>query len=580
MPSRLLDRAVPGIAQFRGYRRTWVRGDVLAGITVAAYLVPQVMAYAEIAGLPPVVGLWTAIGPLAVYALLGTSRQLSVGPESTTALMTAAAIGPLAAGDPGRYAALAAMLALLVGGICAVGGLVRAGVVADLLSKPVLVGYLAGIAVSMIVSQLGTLTGVPVHGHDLLAQLSSWFAGLGAVHWPTLALGASVLVFLLLLARFAPGLPGPLLGMVLAAGCVWVFGWQHAGIQVVGTVPTGLPVPGLPQVGGADLPLLLLPALGIALVGFSDVVLTARAFAPQDGRAVDADQELRALGATNLVAGLSHGFPVSSSGSRTAIGVSAGSRTQLYSLVALATVLVVLFAGRSVLAAFPSAALGAVVVYAAFKLIRPGEFRRFAAFRRSELVLALATTAGVLGLGVLYGVLVAIGLSILDLLRRVARPHAAVLGFVPGVPGMHDIGDYAGAEKVPGLVVYRYDAPLCFANAQDFHDRALRAVTPGTEWFLLNTEATVEVDVTGLDALDGLRKELNRRGIRFALARAKRELYDELVAAGLVRKIGEENLFPTLPAAVAAYVRGYRTAHGRLPEGMTAPVLPPNPMAP
>ncbi|MTD59605.1 SulP family inorganic anion transporter [Amycolatopsis pithecellobii] len=580
MASHALERILPGIAQFRGYRRSWLRGDVLAGITVAAYLVPQVMAYAEIAGLPPVAGLWTAIGPMAVYALLGTSRRLSVGPESTTALMTATAVAPLATGDPGRYAVLAAVLAVLVGGVCLFGGLVRAGVVADLLSKPVLVGYLAGIAVSMIVSQLGALTGVPVHGHDLAGQLRSWFGDLGAVHWPTLALGASVLTLLLLLARFAPWLPGPLLGIVLAAGFVWIFGWQHAGIQVVGVVPAGLPVPAIPRVGAADLSVLLLPAVGIALVGFSDVVLTARAFAPKDGQAVDADKELRALGGTNLIAGLSHGFPVSSSGSRTAIGVSLGSRTQLYSLVALATVLVVLFAGGPLLGAIPEAALGAVVVYAGLRLIRPREFQRFGAFRRSELVLALATTAGVLGLGVLYGVLVAIGLSILDLLRRMARPHAAVLGYVPGVPGMHDIGDYPGAEIVPGLVVYRYDAPLCFANAQDFHDRALRAVTPGTEWFLLNAEATIEVDVTGLDALDGLCEELKRRGIRFAMARVKRELDDELAAAGLMVKIGEENVFPTLPAAVAEYVRSYRAEHGRLPEGMTAPVLPPNPMVP
>ncbi|TVT24371.1 sulfate permease [Amycolatopsis rhizosphaerae] len=573
------ERLLPGLAQFRGYRRSWLRPDLLAGVTVAAYLIPQVMAYAEIAGLPPVVGLWTALGPLAIYPLIGSSRQLSVGPESTTALLTATAVAPLAAGDPGRYAALAAMLALMVGGLCLLGGLVRFGVLADLLSKPVLVGYLAGIAVIMIVSQLGKLTGVPVTGENLFAQLRSWLSGLSGFHGPTLALGAAVLAFLLIGSRLAPKLPVPLIGMLLAAGAVAVFDLTGTGIAVVGAVPAGLPAPALPRVGAHDLTSLLLPAVGIAIVGFSDVVLTARAFAARRGETVDADRELRALGANNLLTGLFRGFPVSCSGSRTVIGEALGSRTQLYSLVALATVVVALFAAGPVLAAFPLAALGAVVVYAALRLIDLGEFRRIAAFRRSELVLALATTVSVLGLGVLYGVLAAITLSVLDLLRRMARPHAAVLGYAPGVPGMHDVGDYPGSVKVPGLVVYRYDAPLCFANAEDFRRRALEAVAPDTEWFLLNAEANIEIDVTALDALGQLRTELRRRGITFAMARVKRELLNQLEAGGAAAEIGEGRLFPTLPSAVAGYVREYQARHGRPPEGITPGVLPPGPAA-
>ena len=569
---------VPGIAQFRGYHRGWLRGDLVAGVTVAAYLVPQVMAYAKIVGLPPAVGLYTAIGPLAVYAVLGSSRQLSVGPEATTALLTATALAPFVAGDPGRYAALAAMVALLVGVLCLIGGFVRLGVLADLLSKPVLVGYLAGIGVLMIASQLGTLTGVPVTGDGLVGQVWSWLRHLDLVHWPTLALGASVLVFLLVVSRIAPRVPGPLLGMLLAAGAVALFGWQAHGIQVVGAIPVGLPVPGWPPVHATELPSLVLPAIGIAIVGFSDVVLTGRAFAARRGEAVDADQELRALGAINLAAGLSHGFPVSCSATRTVIGDALGSRTQLYSLVTLGTVVVAVFAGRPVLAAFPLAALGAVVVYAAVRLINVAEFRRLAAFRRSELVLALATTVSVLGLGVLYGVLAAVGLSILDLMRRMARPHAAVLGYAQGIPGMHDVDDYPRTAVVPGLVVFRYDAPLCFANADDFHHRALAAVTPGTEWFLLNAEANIEIDVTGVDALDQLRRELAEQGITFAMARVKRELVEQLAADELLGKIGENHIFPTLPAAVAAYVRAYRARHGRLPEGVTVPVVPPNPV--
>lgn len=331
---------------------------------------------------------------------------------------------------------------------------------------------------------------------------------------------------------------------------------------------------------------LLLPAAGITLVGFSDVVLTGRAFAgrgddERDGEpdTIDADQELRALGAINLVVGVLRGFHVSSSGSRTAIGRAVGGRTQLYSLVTLVVVVVVVavLIAEPVLAAIPTVALGAVVVYAAVRLVDVAEFRRIAAFRRSELVLAIATTVSVLGLGVLYGVLAAIALSVLDLLRKIARPHDAILGYAPGVPGMHDIDDYPDAARIPGLVVYRYDAPLCFANADDFRRRALAAVNPDTGWFLLNVEANVEVDVTSLDALEGLRAELGRRGITFALARVKHDLLDQLVAGGIAARIGEDRMFPTLPVGVAECVRWYRARHDRLPEGVTPPVVPPNP---
>ena len=307
---------------------------------------------------------------------------------------------------------------------------------------------------------------------------------------------------------------------------------------------------------------LLLPAVGIAIVAFSDNVLTARTFAARHDQRVDANAELRALGVCNAGSGLLHGFPVSSSGSRTALGDALGSRTQLYSVVALACVLAVMLAGRDVLANFPMAALGALVVYAALRLIDVPEFKRLARFRRSELILALATTASVLVIGVLYGVLVAIALSILDLLRRVARPHDAVQGFVPGIPGMHDIDDYPDAEQVPGLMVYRYDAPLFFANAENFRDRAVEAVDESpvpVEWFVLNAEANVEVDLTALDVLDQLRSELASRGIVFAMARVKQDLRDSLEAAGLVEKIGEDHIFMTLPTAVEAY-RSRRTA--------------------
>ncbi|MGW5452817.1 SulP family inorganic anion transporter [Nocardia sp. NPDC003979] len=556
----MVARIPPGLRQLQGYRREWVRSDVVAGVTVAAYLIPQVMAYATVAGLPPVAGLWATIGPLAVYALLATSRQLSVGPESTTALLTAVAVAPLAAGDPERYAALAAALALVVGGLCLLGAVMRLGVLADLLSRPVLIGYLAGTAGLMIVGQLGRVTGVPVDGDSVTAQIGSFVADIDRWHPATAALAGAVLVMLLIMAKWLPRAPGPLIAVLAATVAVAVLSLRRFGIAVVGEVPAGLPVPALPAVGAGDLTTLLLPAVGIAVVGFSDNALTGRAFAARHGTHVQANTELAALGATNVASALTHGFPVSCSGSRTSIADLMGARTQVYALVSLAAVLVVLFGARGVLAGFPSAALGALVVYAALRLIDVGEFRRIARFRRSELLLALGTVAAVLVLGVLYGVLVAIALSVFDLLRRIARAHDAVLGFVPGVAGMHDVDDYPDAKPIPGLVIYRYDAPLCFANAEDFRKRALGAVDWWGErggepvrWFVLNAEANVEVDLTALDAVEQVRAELVSRGVVFAMARVKHDLRDDLDASGLTERIGPDRLFPTLPTALDAF---------------------------
>ncbi|MEU0568535.1 sulfate permease [Nonomuraea sp. NPDC005983] len=538
------------------YRRAWLRGDVLAGLTVAAYLVPQVMAYATVAGLPPVTGLWAVLMPLALYPVLGSSRQLSVGPESTTALMTAVVVGPLAAGAPHRYAALAAGLAVVVGLLCLLCRLLRLGFVADLLSRPILVGYLAGVAVIMIVGQLGKITGVPVSGEGVGAELASFVRGLSGVHLWTVLLSAAVLALLFLAQWRLPRFPAPLLAVLLATACVTLFGLERYGIKVVGPVPSGLPAPALPAL--ADLRNLLLPALGVLLVGYTDNMLTARAFAAKHSQTIDANQELLALGAANVGAGLFQGFPVSSSGSRAALADAAGARTQLYSLVCLAGVVAVLLFAGPLLADFPTAALGALVVFAAIQLIDVTAFRRLASFRRSELLLALAALAGVLAFDILYGVLLAVGLSVVEMLARVARPHDAILGIVPGLAGMHDVDDYPQARTVPGLVVYRYDSPLFFANAQNFLRRALAAVDQQKEpvsWFVLNAEANVEVDITALDAVESLRAELARRGIVFAMARVKQDLRTSLDAFGLTEAIGEDLLFPTLPTAVAAYER-------------------------
>ncbi|WP_436500043.1 SulP family inorganic anion transporter [Actinokineospora sp. HUAS TT18] len=551
-----LQRLAPGAVALSKYERAWLRPDIIAGVTVAAYLIPQVMAYAEVAGLEPVAGLWAIMGSLLLYAIFGSSRQLSVGPESSTALMTAVAIAPLAAGDPARAAILAPALALIVAVLCVIGWLARLGFLADLLSKPVLIGYMAGIAVVMIVGQLGKVAKVNVEGESIVNEFQSFLREAHNTHFPTVALAAGVLAFLIIANRLWPRLPVPLIGVLLATAATALFSLRDFGIKVVGEIPAELRVPGIPAISAADLTALLLPAVGVAVVGYTDNVLTARSFATRNGYKIDANAELLALGTSNLASGLLRGFPVSSSASRTSIGDALGSRSQAHSLVAMAMVALTLLFGRTVLGNFPTAALGALVIYAAFRLIELTEFRRIARFRRSELVIALATVVAVLLLGVLYGVLAAIALSILDLLRRVARPHDGILGYVPGVAGMHDIDDYDNAEQVPGLVVYRYDAPLFFANADDFRQRAIAALeaapTP-PRWFLLNAEANVEIDLTAIDALEELRAELDRRGIVFAMARVKQELRDDLERAGFLDKVGDHRVFATLPTAVAAF---------------------------
>jgi high affinity sulfate transporter 1 len=555
----------PNLVRLRAWRREDLRPDLFAGLGVAAYLVPQVMAYATLAGLDPVVGLWACLVPLMIYPFIGSSRLLSVGPESTTALMTAAALAPLAAGDPSRYAAMAALAALVVGLLCLVGGLLRLGVVASLLSRPVLLGYLAGVAVIMIAGQVGALLGVESDGDGPLGELAAAAGQLGSANAATAAIGLGVLVLLLIGSWRSPTLPWPLLA-VLAATLVTAWAdLERFGVEVVGEVPTGLPPLSIPT-EIPPLALLIGPIAAIAVVGFTDNVLEARAFA-RPGEQVDADAELRALGLTNLSSGLTSGMPVSSSGSRTALARASRASTPAYGLVTAASLTCVLLFAGPLLASFPSAALAALVVFAALRIVDVPQFRWLWGFRRTEFWLGVATFLAVLTLDLLVGVAVAVALSVLAMLARVARPHAAVLGRVPGLAGMHDIGEYPTAEEVQGLLVFRYDSPLFFANAEDFRLRVLASVaeheaagSPVTT-VLLNCEANVDVDSTAIGAIEALVRELHHRGIEVSLARVHVELAILLERAGILDLIGTDLVYPTLPTAVEGYQGRHPAGH-------------------
>lgn len=524
---------------------------------MAAYLIPQCLAYGELAGLPPIHGLWAALAPLLLYAWLGSSPQLSVGPESTTALLTAAAIAPLAAGNAAAAVPLASLLALLVGLVCCVGAVGRLGFLADLLSRPILVGYLSGLALILISAQAGRMLGIPLRSDTPLTVIQELLGRMGEIHGPTVLVGLGVLLFLIVVPARFPRTPAPLLAMLLAVAAVALGHLEQRGVSVIGAIPAGLPSLAPPAIVSAEaVKRLAAAAVGIALVGYSDNVLTARAFAARSGSRINANRELLALGVVNLANGVLQGFPVSSSASRTALGASLGSRSQRFSLVALAVVLVSLLALRPLLAMFPRAALGAVVIAAAVRLIDLGEFRRMLHFKPSEFRLAVVTLLGVLLTDPLVGVGLAVALSVIDLFARLMRPHDAVMGQVPDLAGLHDVNDWEGARTIPGLVIYRYDAPLCFANAEHFRSRALAAIAAETspvQWFVLNAEAIVEIDITAADVLLELQQTLTEQGIVVGFARVKQDLYRQLQRAGVVEAVGADRFFPTLPTAVAAF---------------------------
>jgi sulfate permease, SulP family len=530
---------------------------------VAAYLVPQCLAYARLAGLDPVTGLWAALPALVLYALLGTSRLLSVGPESASALLVGSAVATLTRSADVDPATAAAALAIAVGVLAFVAWIARLGILADFLSRPVLVGYLAGVAVIMVVSQLPNFTGIASERRDTIDRAVDVVRGIDSAELGPLLIGAAVLGALFVLQRFRR-VPGPLLVVLVATAVTAAFDLESRGVDTVGNVPSGLPSLAFPNIPAHLWPGVFAAATGVTVIAYSGNVLTGRAFARRTSDRIDADQELLALAGASSAAGLVGGFPVSSSESRTALAAAAGASSQLTSLVAAAAVALVLVAAAPLLEEFPLAALAGLVVYAAIKLVDVPEIRRVLAFRHSEAILMTAAFVGVVAFDLLIGIGIAVALSVADLLRRVARAHDAVQGAVPGLAGLHDIDDYPEATTVPGLVVYRYDAPLFFANAEDFRNRVLAAVTAErapVEWVVLNMEANVEVDLTATDMLEDLRADLASRGIALVLARVKQDLVVYLERVGLVARIGADHMFPTLPTALEGFRSRTRRSH-------------------
>jgi high affinity sulfate transporter 1 len=552
-------RWVPGLQAISSYRREWLARDIVAGVVLTTLLVPQGMAYAELAGLPPITGLYTSILCLLGYAVFGPSRILVLGPDSSLGPMIAATILPLIAakGDPARAIALASMLALMVGAIMTLAAVAKLGFIADLISKPTMIGYLNGLALTILVGQLPKLFGFKVDAEGLIGEAVGFVKGLadGQAVAAAAVVGIAGIVVILVLQRWLPKVPAVLIMVVLAIASTTVFSLADHGVSLVGVLPKGFPPLTIPHVRLSDLAPLFAGALGIVLVSLADTISTASAFAARTGQELNGNGEMIGIGAANLAAGLFQGFPVSTSGSRTAVAERAGAKTQLTGVVGAALIILMIVLVPGLFRNLPQPALAAVVITASLSLADiPGTVRLWRQ-RRVEFLLSIAAFLGVALLGVLPGIGIAVALSILNVFRRAWWPYDTQLGRVDGLAGYHDVHSYPQAEHLPGLVIYRFDGPLFFANAKTFRDevRRMAKADPPPAWILVAAEPITDVDTTASDVLEDLDEALNDQGISLVFAELKDPVRRKIERYGLTRTINPQHFFPTVESAIAAF---------------------------
>ena len=556
----LIQITAPGLLALSEYRPSWLPKDVAAGLSVAAIALPVGIAYADLAGVPPVIGMYSAIFPLFAYALFGSSRQLMTGPDAATCILVAATLAPLAGGDPERYAVLMLELTVMTGLLYLLAGAGRLGFIANFLSQPILTGYLNGIALLIIVGQVPKLLGYVSTEEAFLDKVLEFFELVPQSHWTTAALGGATILSLLLLMRFLPRLPGAFIVVGLSILLVDGMDLDEMGVAVLGEVPSGLPSLGLPSFEAAVFNDLFGAAAGLMLVSFTSGVLTAKSFARRNGYEVNANQELIGFGACNLASGLAQGFPVTGADSRTAVNNAMGGKTQVVGLVAGGAMLLVLLFMTEPLADVPTTALAAVILVSAVGLFDLADLRLLYRMSYREFLMSVGTTLGVLILGVLPGVLLAVALSLIWLLSVGSRPNDAVLGRVAGQKGFHNVADYPEAKTIPGLLLYRFDSNVVFYNADYFKTRVRAAIaaqrTP-VEWVVVDASSVNVIDVTGLRKIDELRQELASEGVSVRVARVKRHLerfFNEDFARKR-RKEAKKRSFQTLKPAISAYLK-------------------------
>jgi high affinity sulfate transporter 1 len=563
----LARKFAPGLEALSRYDRSWLPHDLGAGLSVAAIALPVGIAYAELAGVPTVVGMYSAIFPLLAYALFGSSRQLMVGPDAATCIMVAASLGALSGGDPERYLALMVVLTLMTGVLYVIAGIGRLGFIANFLSQPILVGFLNGIALLIIAGQLSKLLGYSSEADAFFSKLGELVDKVDQIHLPTLALGLGLLILLILLRRFAPKLPAALVVVIVGLVAVVVLGLESQGVAALGEVPAGLPTFHFALFDLQTYKDVFGDAAALMLISFTSGVLTAKSFARRNRYEIDANQEMIAFGAANIVTGLAQGFPVTGADSRTAVNDAMGGKSQLVGIVAAVTMLLILFFLTGPLAYVPHAGLAAVIMVAAAGLFDLAALRDLFAISRRELLLSLVTTLGVLVLGALPGVFLAVALTFIWLLYVGSRPHDTILGRTKevGVRGFHSIKDYPEATTYPGLLIYRFDSDLLFYNVDYFKQRLLKAIadskTP-VEWVVVDASPINILDVTAVDKFEEIREELAARGIVLALARAKRSLARFFSGEWMkqTRASRKEYDFPTVMAAVVAFRKRHKSA--------------------
>ena len=558
-------RWLPGIELVRNYRREWFPNDAVAGLSIAAVALPIGIAYAQLAGFPPVVGIYSCILPLVAYAMFGSSRQLVVNPDAAACAIVAATVGPLAAGNAIRYAELSIVLTVLTGLLCIVGGLLGFGVIANFLSRPILTGYLNGIALTIIAGQLGALFGFKVSPGGFFHTVVEAVSRVNETHVATISLGLALLVLILLMKRFVPRVPSPLVAAALGCAIVFAMSLNAKGVSVVGAVPAGFPAPIIPTVNSAEVWPLLFGAVGIALVSFCSMMTTARGFAAKNGYRINVNQDLFALGVSDLASAVNRGFVVSGADSRTAVADSSGGKTQIASIVAAVVMSIVLLFLTRPLAYVPTAALAAILISSALGLFDWASLRRYYRLSKPEFRQSVAAMLGVMTLGVLQGVLIAVALAMLNLLRHASRPRDAILGVVVDSNNdSHTANLEEGGKAIEGVLIYRFEASLVFFNADYFTER-VRAVINIAEskprTFLFDAESVPLLDISGAYAIDALRSELAEKGIVFGIARARGLFRVMLERAGVAERIGSENLFHTVRAGAAAYELAERNGH-------------------
>ena len=552
---RRIEKYVPGIGLIRNYNRDWLKTDLVAGLTVFAILVPSCLAYGELAGFEPVIGLYAALVAMIAYALFGSSRQLIVGPDATIAILVAIIVAPLALGDPTRYAALAAALTILIGLICLFGGYFKFGFVADFLSKPILTGYIAATALIIIVSQLGKIFGIDIVSDDFFAQILELITKLDQTHLLTLAVGLVTILGIIVLRRYAHRVPAPLVAVIVAIILSSLFNLEELGVAVVGQIPSGLPSFQVPQVSLADFRILLPAALALAVLIFADELLVARVFSRRNHYNLDPNQELTALGAANISCGFFQSFAIGASSSRTVVNDDMGGKSQMVGLIAAGLVVVFLLYLTSLLQNLPKVVLGAIIIVAAASLIDIREFRSLNLIRHSEFYLSVLTLFGVLVIGIVAGIAIAIAFSLAEFILRIYRPHTSVLGTGEGVDGYHMIAPGGYNQVSPGLIVYGFNAPLFFANAPYLLDQIrdlISTADPPVKCLLLDAEAIPDIDTTAADTLKELHQELQENGILLAIARANKPLRETMRLTGLENLIGVNNFYPSVRKGVEA----------------------------